>query len=472
MKRLWIVGVAMALCACASVPKKAFTFKQRTPKAPDCRVDVLAFVPSEGYDDLGVYEGQSSSGTRGQFSEEMRKIGCKIGADAMVYESGPSRRLGTHSASALTDITVHFLARPQASAPAAPEAAPPEGGKEEVPTMSAPSSAMPPAEQRAFVQGQCFMNARACLSMADAYENGRGREKNVPLAAALYAAACQTGAWQACTEAGLLYETAPELSAYRSEALPYYRVACRYADARACERVDVLLSDQTATTRSREVTESNERGCERGAAMACNNFAWELERGKGVPRDLRRAVSLYQKACDAGLMLACQNLAVMRAMGRGTARDTRQAATLFKKSCDSGSASACNALAQLAKDGLAASKELAEAASTFEASCAAGQPTGCLNLGWLYETGEGKPRDVKRAIALYEQSCSAKLAVGCSNAASLLDSSHMPESAQRIADLYRKACALGLSSICQARTAATEANAQPLRTLGPTEAGR
>jgi TPR repeat protein len=48
--------------------------------------------------------------------------------------------------------------------------------------------------------------------------------------------------------------------------------------------------------------------CERGDARRCFDLGRQYERGRGVPRDLARAASFYQRACDGGDQLQLVNV--------------------------------------------------------------------------------------------------------------------------------------------------------------------
>lgn len=43
-----------------------------------------------------------------------------------------------------------------------------------------------------------------------------------------------------------------------------------------------------------------QEACDAGDAASCGVFALMLETGDGVPRDLARAATLYQRACELG----------------------------------------------------------------------------------------------------------------------------------------------------------------------------
>jgi TPR repeat protein len=51
--------------------------------------------------------------------------------------------------------------------------------------------------------------------------------------------------------------------------------------------------------------------------------------GRGIPKDLTKAVAWYERAADAGQAGAIATLAIMYARGEGVPRDPERAAELF-----------------------------------------------------------------------------------------------------------------------------------------------
>lgn len=107
-----------------------------------------------------------------------------------------------------------------------------------------------------------------------------------------------------------------------------------------------------------------------------------MENGRGGPRDLPRARTLYQRACDGGELESCKNLGFL--FDTNVPPDRARAAALYQRACDGGVLEACN------------------------------------NLANLYLGGDGVARDLERAIALYDRVCAAGTHQrACGNAAAL-----------------------------------------------------
>ena len=59
-----------------------------------------------------------------------------------------------------------------------------------------------------------------------------------------------------------------------------------------------------------EYAEQDKAACDGGAVRACFMLSLRYAAGKGVERDLTRAVELSRKACDGGVAEACFDLAI------------------------------------------------------------------------------------------------------------------------------------------------------------------
>jgi hypothetical protein len=127
-----------------------------------------------------------------------------------------------------------------------------------------------------------------------------------------------------------------------------------------------------------------QQACDAGEPKGCFGVGVMYEDGKGVAKNVKRAVELYRRACDQKYALGCYNLGLMYGNGRGVPKDLKRAAELYGRACDGGHAAACN------------------------------------NLGIQYANGQGVPHDDQKAAELYKRSCNAGDAAGCKNLARLM----------------------------------------------------
>ncbi len=88
---------------------------------------------------------------------------------------------------------------------------------------------------------------------------------------------------------------------------------------------------------------SCEAACQAGQGFACTFAGRYPEFGHGVPLDLPRALSLYERGCALGDPGGCYNVAVLLERGQGAPRDLGRAAALYRQVCRAGSQTACAA---------------------------------------------------------------------------------------------------------------------------------
>jgi len=94
---------------------------------------------------------------------------------------------------------------------------------------------------------------------------------------------------------------------------------------------------------------SNLRDCEtqcgQNIARACYRLGWYNERGRGLPRNVKKAIQLYEQACQAGMAVACRALGMIYARGDiGIERNKTtkaKAKDYFAKACELGLEAAC-----------------------------------------------------------------------------------------------------------------------------------
>jgi uncharacterized protein len=77
-----------------------------------------------------------------------------------------------------------------------------------------------------------------------------------------------------------------------------------------------------------------------GDAAAQNNLGARYQSGDGVPKDLQKALALYQKAATGEHAVAAYNLAFMHDMGIETTKDRKLANQWYQKSAEQGYAPA------------------------------------------------------------------------------------------------------------------------------------
>jgi TPR repeat protein len=126
--------------------------------------------------------------------------------------------------------------------------------------------------------------------------------------------------------------------------------------------------------------------CEGGDAQGCNAAGIFFEFAERS--DPLAASSFYGRACDANYGPGCDNLAWLYLHGRGVPRDLPHAMTLFMAAfdasnlaCGRGDGNGCLLAGEMLRDGRGVAEDADEALAMFRRACAAGEPRGCEEAG-------------------------------------------------------------------------------------------
>ena len=174
-------------------------------------------------------------------------------------------------------------------------------------------------------------------------------------------------------------------------AVKAFERGCELDHARSC--VWLGLAVDRGTHAERDVVRAAtlyEKGCTLGDRSGCRYAADMHQTGRkarpqmlnppppppvpkpDLPRDMARAIALYERACALDERDACFIAARLLAAGEGIAPDRGKAFTLFAKLCDDGMALACARAAALAPD-----RQL----TYLRRACVFGEADACVTLG-------------------------------------------------------------------------------------------
>lgn len=162
-------------------------------------------------------------------------------------------------------------------------------------------------------------------------------------------------------------ERDPTTAPMRSAALVAYARGCELTDSGSCTALAAEL--EYGNDIERDVVRAaalHEKACAAGDALGCRRGAELYESGRkahtptlqnprppspskpDLPRDVARAISLYEQACERDDRDACFIGGRLLAAGEGLPRDADRALRLFHKACGEGMGMACSRAAQLA----------------------------------------------------------------------------------------------------------------------------
>jgi serine/threonine protein kinase/TPR repeat protein len=164
-------------------------------------------------------------------------------------------------------------------------------------------------------------------------------------------------------------------------------------------------------------TPACEAACAAHAPGRCEALAKALVKGTGAPKDVARAVKLFQQECDAGSGSACNSLGALYGAGTEVTKDEAHATRLYKQGCDHESLTACVNFGSMLFDGSGTAKNQPLALTYFLRGCPSSGPAeaaGCLNASVAYDKGLGAPKDPSQAFGYAKLACDAGAPRGCS----------------------------------------------------------
>ena len=187
----------------------------------------------------------------------------------------------------------------------------------------------------------CDLDAAAgCRKLGVALDLARGLERDLPRANELYEKACSLNDGEGCGNLGFNLVSGFGVHEDVDRALRLFEKGCELGNARSCH----LRADHAPAGEARErVTAFLDKACSL-SDWDCNDLGVRFANGDGIPKDLRRAATLYEKACERQNGLACSNLASAYWDGAGVERDRSHAVRLLRRGCELGSAGSCGSL--------------------------------------------------------------------------------------------------------------------------------
>jgi TPR repeat protein len=139
-------------------------------------------------------------------------------------------------------------------------------------------------------------------------------------------------------------------------------------------------------------------------AVGQYNLAVTYHRGRGVARDIKKAVELYTKAANQGLAEAQANLGAMYLQGQGVPKDYENAFLWLLKAATQGNAPAQYNLGAMYHAGLGVPKDYGNALDWYSESAKQDYPLAAYALSCMYYRGEGVPEDHNKAFSLRSES--------------------------------------------------------------------
>lgn len=134
-----------------------------------------------------------------------------------------------------------------------------------------------------------------------------------------------------------------------------------------------------------------------GDARAVFDLATRLADGRGMPRDTKLALGLFERAAAAGLVPAQFRIGNMYEKGIGTAKDAGLARLWYERAAEKGNAKAMHNLAVLYAEGVTGKPDYPVAAEWFRKAADHGVRDSQYNLAILLARGLGAAQDLSQS---------------------------------------------------------------------------
>ncbi|MHA7820026.1 MAG: trypsin-like serine protease [Erythrobacter sp.] len=219
-----------------------------------------------------------------------------------------------------------------------------------------------------------------------------------------YEADCETGDRTACRRVGLAYLHGIGAKQVRPVAAIYFAEACAGGDAESCLEHGRLHQARATIDGQPDAAKAFERSCNLGSAEGCIEFAFMLENGSGIERDLARAEALLRDSCGTGSIAACRRLGSMLIGDESRPELASEGVLLFQSACRAGDVESCEQLHSLYGEGRIFDS-LPHEPEVLYAGCNAGGASFCKLLGDRALLGQGVLQDESYAFMAYDRAC-------------------------------------------------------------------
>lgn len=266
--------------------------------------------------------------------------------------------------------------------------------------------------------------------------------------------ACRDDDGDACVGAGLLMYTGVVVEMDRANARRHFDRQCEKKSVSGC--VSSWMARQEAS--DADGSQENLRGgidlmfaCFKGEKHACEAEGRYYSRKllfEQLTSDAHQAAKYHTEACKLGSSFGCTALATLQINGRGVPKDVKKAVDTIQLQCAQGYGLACTDLGELYQYGIGVTKDEARAVDLFQKQCAGSMPHACYDLGGFY-LSEKRPEKNKEGVMLLEKACVGGLADGChALGTAYFNGLAVSSDSSKGRQYYEKACRLGGAFSC------------------------
>ncbi len=179
-------------------------------------------------------------------------------------------------------------------------------------------------------------HGESCLRLGMMCEEGKGRPRDVEAAFGYYSESFNQGVGMGAYRAGkIMFLDALDMTEVRDIAITWFEEAINAGIVEAYSAIGDLYSSEFAMGRTIKNDHTAFTWYMKGAMnhdhASMERAATSLRWGYGVPKDKKRAISLYEQAAASGDYLAALQLGDMYETGEGAPKDRRRAMELYLK---------------------------------------------------------------------------------------------------------------------------------------------
>jgi len=178
------------------------------------------------------------------------------------------------------------------------------------------------------------------------------------------------------------------------------------APAKACYELGKAYEGKIGGPRDRtDAVKYYRWACRSGTLEACHRAAGLLEKGEGVTKDDAEALALFGHSCEGGLSTGCTSAGDILTYSVQIPRSEQAASEWYAKGCDLRNAESCHGLGEVLERGIDGDPDLAAARIAYQRAINEGKRESKTRLAYLYWNGFGGKKSKRRARQLTRDAC-------------------------------------------------------------------
>ncbi|WP_075261538.1 SEL1-like repeat protein [Candidatus Odyssella acanthamoebae] len=224
-----------------------------------------------------------------------------------------------------------------------------------------------------------------------------------------YSKAAEQGEATAQYNLGFMYRYGKYVEQDFAKALSWFNQAAAQNQPHALYHIGFIYQRNLVPTTRKEAPHFFKKAAEQFMAepyqqgSAQNLLGDMYHYGRGVEKDLTKAIEYYQKAAAQNYPLAQATLGRVYKEGWGTKQDLEKALLWIKKAADQEDNEGQYNLALMYRDGEGVPLDDQEAVRLFRLAGEQYNADAHYNLGWMYEQGRGVKKDLSQAQYWYQK---------------------------------------------------------------------